>query len=167
MQSQTGSACNVCHHPSSTSNAGNCYKVALAARINAGQTIAQALASVEGLDSDNDGFSNLDEILRVRTDPPAGIGYNPGLIGAAGTDPCGSNPSSAVTNQRETPVAACYANCDGSTTTPVLNVNDFTCFLNQFAAGDTRANCDGSTTAPMLNVNDFTCFLNQFAIGCS
>jgi hypothetical protein len=60
----------------------------------------------------------------------------------------------------------CYANCDGSTAAPVLNVNDFTCFLNRFAAGDPYANCDGSTAAPVLNVNDFTCFMNQFAVGC-
>jgi len=59
-----------------------------------------------------------------------------------------------------------YANCDHSTTPPVLNVNDFTCFLNKFAAGDSAANCDGSSTAPILNVNDFTCFLNKFAVGC-
>jgi hypothetical protein len=63
-------------------------------------------------------------------------------------------------------VPSCYANCDASTTPPVLNVNDFTCFLNRFAAGDTAANCDGSTTQPLLNVNDFTCFLNRFAAGC-
>jgi hypothetical protein len=63
-------------------------------------------------------------------------------------------------------VLDCYANCDGSTTAPVLNVNDFTCFLNQFAAGDLQANCDESTTPPVLNVNDFTCFLNKFAAGC-
>jgi len=60
----------------------------------------------------------------------------------------------------------CPANCDGSTTTPVLNVNDFSCFLNKFAAADTLANCDCSTTTPILNVNDFSCFLNQFASGC-
>jgi hypothetical protein len=60
----------------------------------------------------------------------------------------------------------CYANCDRSTTTPVLNVDDFTCFINAFASGDCYANCDGSTTAPILNVDDFTCFLNQFAQGC-
>ncbi len=30
---------------------------------------------------------------------------------------------------------ACYANCDNSVTPPVLNVNDFICFLNKFAAG--------------------------------
>jgi hypothetical protein len=62
--------------------------------------------------------------------------------------------------------APCYANCDGSTTAPILNVNDFTCFLNKFAAGDSYANCDGSTTPPVLNVNDFTCFLNKYAAGC-
>ena len=63
--------------------------------------------------------------------------------------------------------ASCYANCDASTGQPVLNVNDFICFLNRFAAADTYANCDASTTPPVLNVNDFTCFLNRFAGGCS
>jgi hypothetical protein len=70
---------------------------------------------------------------------------------------------------------ACYANCDGSTTTPVLNVDDFTCFINNFAIGQSLphaqqisayANCDGSSTEPVLNVDDFTCFINQFALGC-
>jgi hypothetical protein len=61
---------------------------------------------------------------------------------------------------------SCYANCDGSTIAPVLNVNDFTCFLNLYAAGDPAANCDDSTIAPVLNVNDFTCFLNRYAAGC-
>ncbi|MFN0131569.1 MAG: GC-type dockerin domain-anchored protein [Phycisphaerales bacterium] len=65
------------------------------------------------------------------------------------------------------PGPTCYANCDASTTVPFLNVNDFTCFLNAFAAGASYANCDASTTAPVLNVNDFTCFLNAFAAGCS
>jgi DNA-binding beta-propeller fold protein YncE len=31
--------------------------------------------------------------------------------------------------------APCYANCDGSTIVPVLNVLDFNCFLNRFSAG--------------------------------
>jgi hypothetical protein len=61
---------------------------------------------------------------------------------------------------------ACYANCDGSTTTPVLNVADFTCFLQRYAAGESYANCDNSTTPPVLNVADFTCFLQQYAAGC-
>ncbi len=60
----------------------------------------------------------------------------------------------------------CYANCDASTVPPILNVNDFNCFLNRFTAADPYANCDGSTTPPVLNVNDFICFLNRFAAGC-
>jgi hypothetical protein len=60
----------------------------------------------------------------------------------------------------------CYANCDRSTTAPVLNVEDFTCFINRFAHGDCYANCDRSTTPPVLNVEDFTCFLSRFAQGC-
>jgi hypothetical protein len=60
----------------------------------------------------------------------------------------------------------CYANCDGSTAAPVLNVNDFICFQSRFAAGDGDANCDGSTAEPVLNVNDFVCFQGRFAGGC-
>jgi hypothetical protein len=62
--------------------------------------------------------------------------------------------------------APCYGNCDNSPTPPVLNVADFTCYLQRFAAADAWANCDGSTTAPTLNVADFTCFLQKFAAGC-
>jgi hypothetical protein len=69
----------------------------------------------------------------------------------------------------------CYANCDGSTTPPILNVEDFICFINRFADATQLpqsqqlvhyANCDGSTTAPILNVEDFICFINRFAQGC-
>ena len=61
----------------------------------------------------------------------------------------------------------CYANCDASTVPPILNANDFQCFLNAFAAGLTYANCDNSTVPPILNANDFQCFLNAYAAGCS
>src|SRR5262249_12360099 len=61
---------------------------------------------------------------------------------------------------------SCYANCDGSTTLPLLTVNDFICFQARFAAGDPYANCDGSTSAPTLTVNDFICFQAAFAAGC-
>jgi hypothetical protein len=69
----------------------------------------------------------------------------------------------------------CYANCDGSTVAPILNVEDFTCFINKFSEGvmlpheqqlTHYANCDQSTAAPVLNVEDFTCFINKFAAGC-
>jgi murein tripeptide amidase MpaA len=61
---------------------------------------------------------------------------------------------------------ACYANCDASTSAPVLNVGDFTCFLQRYAAGESYANCDESTVTPLLNVGDFTCFLQRYAAGC-
>jgi hypothetical protein len=60
----------------------------------------------------------------------------------------------------------CYANCDGSTVFPFLNVADFVCFQQRFAAGDPYANCDGSTTPPILSASDFICFLTRFAAGC-
>jgi hypothetical protein len=62
--------------------------------------------------------------------------------------------------------ATCYSNCDSSTNPPCLNVNDFICFNNLFATGDSAANCDGSTNPPLLNVNDFICFNNGYAAGC-
>ncbi|MBL9031661.1 MAG: proprotein convertase P-domain-containing protein [Phycisphaerae bacterium] len=70
----------------------------------------------------------------------------------------------------------CRANCDASTVPPVLNVNDFQCFLNSFNASlalpvaqqiTAYANCDASTTSPVLNVNDFACFINLFSAGCT
>jgi hypothetical protein len=64
------------------------------------------------------------------------------------------------------PPQGCYANCDGSTATPVLTANDFQCFLNRFAATDPAANCDGSTATPILTANDFVCFISKYAQGC-
>jgi hypothetical protein len=63
--------------------------------------------------------------------------------------------------------STCYANCDQSTGAPILNVNDFVCFQNRFAAGDSYANCDQSTMPPVLNMDDFMCFQSRFAAGCS
>src|SRR5205085_8680697 len=63
--------------------------------------------------------------------------------------------------------AACYANCDHSTTVPFLNISDFVCFQGAFAAGNSTANCDNSTTPPVLNIGDFICFQSKFAAGCS
>jgi hypothetical protein len=60
----------------------------------------------------------------------------------------------------------CYPNCDGSTTPPVLSVNDFICFQSAFAAGLAYANCDHASQPPIFNVNDFICFAVRFAQGC-
>jgi hypothetical protein len=62
---------------------------------------------------------------------------------------------------------ACYGNCDRSTTAPILDVNDFACFMSRFVGGHPYANCDGSVASPVLNSLDFMCFLNRFAAGCS
>ncbi len=60
----------------------------------------------------------------------------------------------------------CYANCDGSTSAPILAAADYVCFTGRFLAGDTYANCDASTAPPVLNVADFICYINRFAAGC-
>ncbi len=100
--------------------------------------------------------------------------YHPATITVATgstTGPAIQNPdylwSSCFTIFTNPPPALCYPNCDHSTSAPCLNVLDFSCFLNSFAAGNCYANCDHSTTAPVLNVLDFSCFLNSFAAGCS
>ncbi len=63
-------------------------------------------------------------------------------------------------------IKSCYVNCDNSSVSPMLNANDFQCFLNKFAAGNTEANCDGNTSGVLLTANDFQCFINKFAAGC-
>jgi serine protease AprX len=69
-------------------------------------------------------------------------------------------------------VSACYPDCDNN---GFLNVEDFSCFIDQYAAAlqlphaqqvTHYANCDNSLTAPVLNVEDFSCFINKFATGC-
>src|SRR5262249_39728479 len=61
-------------------------------------------------------------------------------------------------------VGGCYPNCDGSTLLPILNANDFVCFLNKYATNSPYADCDG---VGGLTANDFQCFLNAYAAGCS
>jgi hypothetical protein len=87
---------------------------------------------------------------------------NVGSYDVTVTSACGTITSQAAVLSLE-----CYANCDSSTIPPVLNINDFQCFLNSFAAQDAWANCDGSSVPPVLNINDFQCFVNAFAAGCS
>jgi hypothetical protein len=108
----------------------------------------------------------------------ATIGYQ--AAGAIGNELQHSFNTASIQNGTVLSIVAagggvCYANCDGSSIAPVLNVDDFTCFVNEFASAQSLpheqqvghyANCDGSTVAPALNVDDFTCFVNQFAQGC-
>jgi hypothetical protein len=112
---------------------------------------------------------------------PTGIAVHSGSLFAAsgGPSPPTASQTSAIMNSyalfATPPQPACYANCDNSTTEPVLNVEDFVCFINEFAQGIVLptsqqithyANCDHSTTVPVLNVEDFICFINEFSQGC-
>jgi glucose/arabinose dehydrogenase len=63
-------------------------------------------------------------------------------------------------------IPRCRANCDGSTTPPILDINDFVCFIDHFMQGDPYCNCDHSTTPPVLNIYDFICYQHQFSLGC-
>lgn len=72
----------------------------------------------------------------------------------------------AATSNGAALTVSCYANCDGSTAVPILNVSDFVCFYNKYLASDTYANCDGSTTVPTLNIYDFICFQQKYTHGC-
>ena len=54
----------------------------------------------------------------------------------------------------------CAADCDGS---GALDVFDFLCFQNRFAAAAPAADCDGSGE---LDFFDFLCFQTAFGAGC-
>lgn len=174
MSAVLGAACYNCHHAPSLGDEGTCYRLDLRATLENGNTIEQALAAIEFVDSDGDGVANIREILAPRTDLAGQVGFHPGLVGPGGNDPC-LNPQTALTNQLETPVGACYANCDGSTAT-ALSPADFTCFLTLYrnfpsslpadVAVKYYANCDGSTGVPVLSPADFTCFLQKYRAGC-
>jgi hypothetical protein len=103
------------------------------------------------------------------------VGLNPQALTIADFDR-DTMPDIVVTNQDSdnTTVlinsgspSTCYANCDGSTATPVLSANDFVCFLNRYVEGQAYSNCDASTGTPALTANDFVCFLSAYASGCS
>jgi hypothetical protein len=91
---------------------------------------------------------------------------NPRLTDDPGTPNSGAGSPPVDIGAFEFQGQTCYANCDQSTTAPILNIDDFTCFINRYAMGHPLANCDGSTTEPILDVNDFACFIEAFMAGC-
>jgi hypothetical protein len=102
---------------------------------------------------------NADLTLRWSV-PVSNVNIGAPAIGQSGTlIVAGTNLITAY----RTAAAVCYANCDGSTAAPILTANDFTCFLNAYANGQSYANCDG---VGGLTANDFACFLNAYAVGC-
>jgi len=91
-------------------------------------------------------------------------GSGPSLFLGGGFTTAGGQPTNNIVRWG---CAVCYANCDGSTIPPVLNVSDFICFQTRYAAGDPYANCDNSTIPPILNVSDFICFQTKYSAGCT
>lgn len=72
-----------------------------------------------------------------------------------------------ITDEPQSTAPACYADCDKTTGVGVLDIFDFLCFGNQFAAGNSYAcNCDLSTGLNVCDIFDFLCFGNGFARGC-
>ncbi len=64
-------------------------------------------------------------------------------------------------------LSACYADCDRSTGPGILDIFDFLCFGNRFAANDPYAcDCDTSTGLGVCDIFDFLCFGNEFSAGC-
>jgi cytochrome c5 len=153
MSAATGSSCNLCHHPPARNTPGNCYRSALAARIALGRTEAEAIADIGAEDSDGDGVSNHDEILAARTDLPGHVGYNPGLIGATGTDPCSLEPIKAVSSALETPPPpSCRADFNHSGAASVQDIFDF---LAAYFAGESRTDINGANGLSVQDIFDF------------
>ena len=64
-------------------------------------------------------------------------------------------------------VPACYADCDTSTGSGVIDILDFLCFQNSFVNGESYAcDCDTSTGFGVCDVFDFLCFQNVIVGGC-
>lgn len=104
MQTTLGAECFTCHNPGGFQTQGNCYRMAIKALIDLNVPIADALDQLDGVDSDLDGYTNGEEATMARTDSPD-IGFNQGLVGANGTDPCGLDPGLTLTGVPETPPA--------------------------------------------------------------
>ncbi len=103
MAVATGADCHVCHHPPSRGLPGNCYREAIISLLDSGLSIEEALEQLDSEDSDGDGVANGAEIMAAHVDFAGEVGYNPGLVGPNGTDPCSGDPNEVVTGALETP----------------------------------------------------------------
>ncbi len=102
MMAVAGSECFVCHTTAGFGILGNCYREDLKTLTGTGMSIEDAIAQLDGEDSDGDGFANGVEATTPRPEV-GGVGYNPGLIGNTGTDPCSEDPEAPPTGMAETP----------------------------------------------------------------
>ncbi len=113
MDDLTDSSCSVCHSPAGIEEPGNCYREDLATLIGQGFTVATAIEQLDAEDSDGDGFTNGEEAAAPRPGEPGEFGYNMGVVGDVGIDPCGIDPGEQVTGVPETPPAQEVATASG------------------------------------------------------
>lgn len=61
----------------------------------------------------------------------------------------------------------CYADCDASSGSHILDIFDFLCFQNHFANQHGYAcDCDTTSGPALCDIFDFLCFQNRFVTGC-
>jgi DNA-binding beta-propeller fold protein YncE len=105
------------------------YNAATLATINASFIAGPTTPTAMVLDGHNHLFiADRDDSLIAEFDATTGALVN-------GTFLAGSEFAGVWGMVVATPGGACYANCDGSTTPPILNIADFVCFQQAFAAG--------------------------------
>ncbi|MCA9278513.1 MAG: S8 family serine peptidase [Phycisphaeraceae bacterium] len=124
----------------------------------------QARVRINGNDVDTPSETNQWETRSVDLTQFAGqtvtLGFNFDTIDSIQNDFRGWQIDNIVIEATNFECSACYADCDGS---GALNVFDYICFGNAYAANDPYADCDGSGS---LNVFDYICFGNAYAAGC-
>ena len=93
-------------------------------------------------------------------------GQGRGLFIGGGFTMAGQNTANSIAKWLA--CDACYPDCDTSTGPGVLDIFDFLCFGNRFAANDPYAcNCDATTGPNTCDIFDFLCFGNAFSAGCN
>ncbi|MFG0284503.1 MAG: GC-type dockerin domain-anchored protein, partial [Phycisphaerales bacterium JB039] len=104
-----------------------------------------------------------DDSVRIYDDPPKPRLMEPGerrgiVILFAG--PLAPDQEFKFPVRADLIAGECYPDCDGD---GKLDIFDFLCFQNAFAAGELQADCDGDGA---LDIFDFLCFQNEFGAGC-
>jgi hypothetical protein len=164
MSSTFGAVCYVCHVPEDFGEEGTCYRLAIRERLNQGDTIQQALAFVEPLDSDGDGVSNLDEILASRADLPGQVGYHPGRVGPTGLPTCPPGNTFIGTGVPETPPPSeCAGDTNGDNQ---INSADLSVLLGQFGTAVPPGTGADFNDDGLVNAADLSVLLARFGLSC-
>jgi hypothetical protein len=127
----------------SAQDPGACFTIRrqpLDARVSAGGSaifavVAELAGTAPGYQWRRNGVNLVNSARVLGADTPVLVITNAsaadaGTIDCVLSSSCGSRSSAPASLS-----VACYANCDESTTPPILNIADFLCFQSRFAAG--------------------------------